>query len=212
MACDPVSFLASGKADTRWLQAIDPWLSPGLGKADTRLGERHRIDRLRRPAPERIFARARESARRMQPAGSGHDHRWQHTDARGAAGAIHAALDAGSGGRCVHRASFPARRKTCSGAAYYKRLIRGLPPSACLPFQARGKAPDQSLAASAQSAFPSSGNGTRSAATTALAVTGESAATAPTATAGTARCRAAPRTPAGRSTRPPHRSRTAAGS
>ena len=64
----------------------------------------------------------------------------------GTAGAIHAALDAGSGGRCVHRASFPARRKTCSGAAYHKRLIRGLPPSACLPFQARGKAPDQSLA------------------------------------------------------------------
>ncbi len=47
-------------------------------------------------------------------------------------------IDAGSGGRCVRRASFPARRKTCSGAAYCKRLIRGLPPSACLPFQARG--------------------------------------------------------------------------
>ena len=42
------------------------------------------------------------------------------------------------------------QRKTCSGAAYYKRLIRGLPPSACLPFQARGKAPDQSLAPSAR--------------------------------------------------------------
>jgi hypothetical protein len=68
--------------------------------------------------------------------------------AGGTAGAVHAALDAGSGGRCVHRASFPARRKTCSGAAYCNRLIRGLPPSACLPFQARGKAPDQSLAAS----------------------------------------------------------------
>ncbi len=35
-----------------------------------------------------------------------------------------------------------------SGAAYHKQPIGGLPPSACLPFQARGEASDRLLASS----------------------------------------------------------------
>jgi hypothetical protein len=80
MACDPVSFLASGKADTRWLQATNPWLSPGLGKADTRPGKSHGLIACA-TAPERLFRAAEKVARRMQPASGGHDHRWRHTDA-----------------------------------------------------------------------------------------------------------------------------------
>jgi hypothetical protein len=72
-----VSIPTPGKADTRWLQATDPWLSPGLGKADTRPGKSHGSVACA-TAPERLVGRyrndqggaashARRFARRTQP-------------------------------------------------------------------------------------------------------------------------------------------------
>ena len=143
------AFIVSGRAarQTRaGCRRSMRYLSPSLerqtrarGKIPHRPLARRRLSGFS-PGPENPYGACSLPGRPRSPVGT----HW----CGGTAGAIDAALDAGSGRRCVHRASFPARRKTCSGAAYYKRLIRGLPPSARLPFQARGKLPDRLLATS----------------------------------------------------------------
>ncbi len=98
-ATDPGPSPELGKADRCSRQATDPGPSPEPGKADTRRVASGRSGTFPRAwkgrhalggrsgstaceaAPERILARARESARRMQPARGGHDHRWRHTGA-----------------------------------------------------------------------------------------------------------------------------------
>ena len=121
-----------GKADTRWLRPIDPGPFPELGKADTRSGKGP-------GSITRDTASAASSSleRRLEP---------QRSD-RFVSGcmrrASRRAWDAARSGVSLYR---PTSR---AGAAYHKQPIGGLPPSACLPFQARGKAPDRLLASSA---------------------------------------------------------------
>ncbi len=120
-----------GKADTRWLRPIDPGPFPELGKADTRSGKGP-------GSITRDTASAASSSleRRLEP---------QRSD-RFVSGcmrrASRRAWDAARSGVSLYR---PTSR---AGAAYHKQPIGGLPPSACLPFQARGKAPDRLLASS----------------------------------------------------------------
>ena len=59
----------------------------------------------------------------------------------------------GSLAGCMRRADFSGPAENRAGAACRKRPFRGLAPSACLPFQARGKAPERPFATGARSPF-----------------------------------------------------------
>ena len=141
---------------------------PELGKADTRSGKGTGSTACE-AAPERLFRAAEKAARRTQR----HNVPSQCNATTPSCWpvAAHPPPDVARllicPATCAVRfvghapmaaiAGLPFRPTKRSGAAHHERLIRGLPPSACLPFQARGKAPDQSLECSVCLPFPGPG-------------------------------------------------------
>ncbi len=218
MACDPVFFLASGKADWRSGQATDPGPSPELGKADWRSGqatdpgpspELGKADTRSGEGPGSIACSTRHLSKFSAEPENLHGVRSAHRIRRRVRHesrlpfrriGVPPSVIVAAPGRLHAPCGFSGPGENPLMARAHQRAVQCLSPSACLPFQARGQTLDRPPGPSPAS----SRNGGRS-------IRCACVASAPTATAGTALRRATPHRPAVRPSRRLRRSRTAAG-